>query len=128
MPNAGVKPPRPMTPGPPPSRPFRNGGSGSSTCPTPTTSWPRPNSCRAFRENRALEPVAGYLPSKSLLPGTSTAQAQALCRRLVATHCLYGVDKNPLAVELASSPSGSSRTPRACRLPSSITVWSWVIH
>jgi hypothetical protein len=49
----------------------------------------------------SLEPVAGYLPSKSLLPGTSTARAQALCRRLVATHCLYGVDKNPLAVELA---------------------------
>jgi hypothetical protein len=53
------------------------------------------------RENHALEPVAGYLPSKSLLAGTSTARAQALCRRLVATHCLYGVDKNPLAVELA---------------------------
>jgi hypothetical protein len=35
------------------------------------------------------------------LPGTSTARAHALCRRLVATHCLYGVDKNPLAVELA---------------------------
>jgi hypothetical protein len=51
--------------------------------------------------DQALEPVAGYLPSKSLLPGTSTARAQALCRRLVATHCLYGVDKNPLAVELA---------------------------
>ena len=53
------------------------------------------------QENQALEPVTGYLPSKSLLPGTSTARAQALCRRLVATHCLYGVDKNPLAVELA---------------------------
>ena len=52
-------------------------------------------------ENQGLEPVAAYLPSKCLLPGTSTARAQALCRRLVATHCLYGVDKNPLAVELA---------------------------
>lgn len=29
------------------------------------------------------------------------ARALALCRRLVAVHCLYGVDKNPLAVELA---------------------------
>ncbi len=54
-----------------------------------------------IQENQALEPVTGYLPSKSLLPGTSTARAQALCRRMVATHCLYGVDKNPLAVELA---------------------------
>jgi hypothetical protein len=51
--------------------------------------------------DRALEPVGGYLPSKSLLPGISTARAQTLCRRLVATHCLYGVDKNLLAVELA---------------------------
>lgn len=28
-------------------------------------------------------------------------RALAICRRLVAEHCLYGVDKNPLAVELA---------------------------
>ncbi|MGO9465690.1 MAG: Eco57I restriction-modification methylase domain-containing protein [Isosphaeraceae bacterium] len=51
--------------------------------------------------NEALEAVAGYLPSKSVSPGVSTARAQAVCRRLVAVHCLYGVDKNPLAVELA---------------------------
>ncbi len=57
----------------------------------------------APRESRdeALELVTGYLPSKSLSPGVSTARAQAICRRLVAVHCLYGVDKNPLAVELA---------------------------
>ncbi|HKM52119.1 MAG TPA: N-6 DNA methylase, partial [Isosphaeraceae bacterium] len=52
-------------------------------------------------KDQALEPVTGYLPSKSLTPGVSTARAQAICRRLVAVHCLYGVDKNPLAVELA---------------------------
>jgi len=52
-------------------------------------------------KDQALEPVTGYLPSKSLAPGVSTARAQAICRRLVAVHCLYGVDKNPLAVELA---------------------------
>ena len=33
--------------------------------------------------------------------GLSQKKALALCRRLVAVHCLYGVDKNPLAVELA---------------------------
>ena len=52
-------------------------------------------------KDQALEPVTGYLPSKSLTPGVSTARAQAICRRLVAVHCVYGVDKNPLAVELA---------------------------
>ena len=52
-------------------------------------------------EDQALEPVTGYLPSKSSSPGVSTARAQAICHRLVAVHCLYGVDKNPLAVELA---------------------------
>ena len=52
-------------------------------------------------KDQALEPVTGYLPSKSLTPGVSTARAQAICRRLVAVHCVYGVDKNPLAVELS---------------------------
>lgn len=45
-----------------------------------------------------------YLPSRSPEgedTGYSQARAVALCRRLVATHCLYGVDKNPSAVELA---------------------------
>ena len=45
-----------------------------------------------------------YLPSRSpegQESGYSQHKAEALCRRLVATHCLYGVDKNPLAVELA---------------------------
>src|SRR5271166_3792496 len=47
-------------------------------------------------KDQALEPVTGYLPSKSVTPGVATARAQAICRRLVAVHCLYGVDKNPL--------------------------------
>jgi len=45
-----------------------------------------------------------YLPSRAPEgeeSGLSQRQAEALCRRLVAVHCLYGVDKNPLAVELA---------------------------
>jgi hypothetical protein len=45
-----------------------------------------------------------YLPSRSPEgeeTGYSQQRAEALCRRLVATHCLYGADKNPLAVELA---------------------------
>ena len=45
-----------------------------------------------------------YLPSRAPEgeeSGLSQKKAEALCRRLVAVHCLYGVDKNPLAVELA---------------------------
>ncbi|HEY9631561.1 MAG TPA: hypothetical protein V6C84_30080 [Coleofasciculaceae cyanobacterium] len=45
-----------------------------------------------------------YLPSSApegKESGFSQHEAIALCRRLVAVHCLYGVDKNPLAVELA---------------------------
>ncbi|MFZ5448937.1 MAG: N-6 DNA methylase [Thermodesulfobacteriota bacterium] len=52
----------------------------------------------------AGEELARYLPShapEGEESGYSLARAQALCRRLVAVHCLYGVDKNPLAVELA---------------------------
>ena len=71
------------------------------TSPILMMSWRKPSSCLARCKDQALEPVTGYLPSKSLMPGSSTARAQALCRRLVAVHCLYGVDKNPLAVELA---------------------------
>lgn len=55
----------------------------------------------------AVEPPTpeGYLPShaveESSLFGVSAPLALAICRRLVAVRCLYGVDKNPLAVELA---------------------------
>jgi hypothetical protein len=45
-----------------------------------------------------------YLPSRSPEgeeSGFSQQRAEAMCRRQVVTHCLYGVDKNPLAVELA---------------------------
>jgi hypothetical protein len=45
-----------------------------------------------------------YLPSRAPEGGESgysQKMAEALCRRLAAVHCLYGVDKNPLAVELA---------------------------
>lgn len=48
--------------------------------------------------------MLAYLPSRvgeGEESGLSDAKAQALCRRLAAVHCLYGVDKNPLAVELA---------------------------
>ena len=41
--------------------------------------------------------LAAYLPSR----GYSEARARAICRRLVAVHCLYGCDRNQLAVELA---------------------------
>jgi hypothetical protein len=48
--------------------------------------------------------IVRYLPSRSPEgeeTGISQRKAEALCRRMVAVHCLYGVDKNPLAVELA---------------------------
>jgi hypothetical protein len=41
--------------------------------------------------------LACYLPSR----GFSEPRARAICRRLVAVHCLYGCDRNGLAVELA---------------------------
>jgi hypothetical protein len=41
--------------------------------------------------------LASYLPSR----GFSEERARAICRRLVAVHCLYGCDRNKLAVELA---------------------------
>lgn len=48
--------------------------------------------------------ILKYLPSRAPEgeeSGYSQQKAAALCRRMVAAHCLYGVDKNPLAVELA---------------------------
>lgn len=48
--------------------------------------------------------LLAYLPSRvteGQASGLSQKKAEALCRRLVAVHCLYGVDKNPLAAELA---------------------------
>ncbi|MFN8441784.1 MAG: hypothetical protein U0175_13480 [Caldilineaceae bacterium] len=48
--------------------------------------------------------VLRYLPShapEGSESGLSERKAMAICKRLVAVHCLYGVDKNPLAVELA---------------------------
>ena len=48
--------------------------------------------------------LLAYLPSRAIEggeSGVSQSRALAICRRLVAVHCLYGVDRNPLAVELA---------------------------
>jgi hypothetical protein len=47
--------------------------------------------------------IAPYLPSRSTDAGGgfSELRARAICRRLVAVHCLYGCDRNKLAVELA---------------------------
>ncbi len=48
--------------------------------------------------------LLAYLPSRAREggdTGVSQDRALALCRRLIAVHCLYGVDRNPLAVELA---------------------------
>jgi hypothetical protein len=40
--------------------------------------------------------LAAYLPSR----GDHEVMARAICRRLVAVHCLFGCDRNKLAVEL----------------------------
>jgi hypothetical protein len=45
----------------------------------------------------ALSDLIPYLPSH----GFAESRARAICRRLVAVHCLYGCDRNELAVELA---------------------------
>jgi len=48
--------------------------------------------------------ILKYLPSSAPggeTTGLSQKKAEGLCKRLVAVHCLYGVDKNVLAVELA---------------------------
>lgn len=48
--------------------------------------------------------LLAYLPSRATegeASGLSQRTALALCRRLVTVHCLYGIDKNGLAVELA---------------------------
>jgi hypothetical protein len=50
---------------------------------------------------RALDSaLPAYLPTRSA-EGIAPWRALAICRRLVAVHCLYGVDRNKLAVELA---------------------------
>ena len=48
--------------------------------------------------------LLAYLPSRTCEgaeSGVSQGRALAICRRLVAVHCLYGVDSNLLAIELA---------------------------
>jgi hypothetical protein len=48
--------------------------------------------------------LVAYLPNRASeggASGVSQSRALAICRRMVAVHCLYGVDRNRLAVELA---------------------------
>ncbi len=48
--------------------------------------------------------LSSYLPTRSRDKsdsGPSRTRALAICRRLITVHCLYGVDLDPLAVELA---------------------------
>lgn len=67
------------------------------------------DACRRAAEldqwERVPEEVTAYLPGRVLEgaseAGLSAERARAICKRLVAVNCLYGVDKNPLAVELA---------------------------
>jgi hypothetical protein len=52
----------------------------------------------------ADDELLSYLPGRAPeggVTGFSQAKAEGICRRLVAVHCIYGVDMNPLAVELA---------------------------
>lgn len=61
------------------------------------------NACRRCDERglhdrlTPLPDIVPYLPSR----GYAEAHARAICRRMVAVHCLYGADRNKLAVDLA---------------------------
>lgn len=65
--------------------------------------------CRRCAEQglweRIPEEVTSYLPGRApegrSEAGLSAEKARSMCKRLIAVNCLYGVDKNPLAVELA---------------------------
>lgn len=87
-------------------RTFACAAPGTETDPNPD---PRPQTPEAWRARVQALPdpndeLMAYLPSRAPEDGSvafSAAKALALCKRLVAVHCLYGVDLNPLAVELA---------------------------
>ncbi len=62
--------------------------------------------------------LLAYLPSRVREggeSGVSQSRALAICRRLVAVHCLYGVDSNRLAVELAKLSLWLGHMRRGCR-------------
>jgi hypothetical protein len=63
------------------------------------------SACLGTGETRAAnELLSAYLPARSpdkSSTGLSRIRALAICRRLVTVHCLYGIDVDPLAVELA---------------------------
>ena len=68
--------------------------------------WRGPRRCvRAWRTCLIrMVCCMAYLPSRASeggASGVSQSRALAICRRMVAVHCLYGVDSNRLAVELA---------------------------
>jgi len=86
------------------------GDKASSTIPNPQSPIPGLLAEAKKYRQRVLDlpdpddELVRYLPSRSVegeQSGVSQRRAEALCRRMVAVHCLYGVDKNPLAVELA---------------------------
>jgi len=62
-------------------------------------------SCRRAARGRDVpDTLAPWLPGRArdrTDSGPSRGRALAICRRMVTTHCLYGVDRDPLAVELA---------------------------
>lgn len=60
--------------------------------------------CRVAALPDPDQTLLAYLPEHAVEgtgSGVSQERARAMCRRLVAVHCLYGVDRNPLAIELA---------------------------
>jgi len=60
-----------------------------------------PQAARFRARLDALPDPDGLLLSYLGRDGLSWSRALALCRRMVAMHCLYGVDRNGLAMELA---------------------------
>ena len=100
----------------PPPRPSRSSTSRSATRRwARARSWSRPAASSATRWSR---------------PGTPTAECPTIppdedevifARRLVAQRCLYGVDRNPVAVDLAKMSLWLVTLARTTRSPSSTT-------
>ena len=68
--------------------------------------WRVPRRCVGAWRNCPIRmvccwPICQAGASEGGASGLSQSRALAICRRMVAVHCLYGVDSNRLAVELA---------------------------
>jgi hypothetical protein len=76
----------------------------------------------AYRREGHGDPPPAFYPDRRLSAEVRARwmdEGPAWCKRRIVEHCLYGVDLNPAAVQLAQVPSGSSRSPATGRCRSS---------